>query len=98
MIALFKKLFTKNTPSKPLLRVGQAISTRNIEKAKLTVSSEEVFILSDMWLICQGEKEDRIHFRVAVNYHPRDSKTEAKNGDEVYFLKDEFLKLKYRKH
>lgn len=95
MFRYFSKLLFKppKQKSKPINR----IKLKKLSKAKLNDSANEVLILSSMALIYRGETANKIYFKVIApqEYPPRESKTEAKDGDIIYFYKDEFNKLEY---
>lgn len=95
MLRLLKNWLFKASKQniKPLSR----IKVKRLLKAKLNESAEEVLILSSMVLVFRGYTANKIYFRVIVpqEYPPRDSKTEAKNGQIIYFYKDEFENIEY---
>ena len=94
MIKYLTKLF-KKTPSKPLLKLGDRISLREVYNANKCYIDSECIILKDMLLLYRGEKQGRVFFYVRCNFDSTNLDV-ARDKDLIYFYKPTFEKMKYR--
>jgi hypothetical protein len=74
-------------------KYNSPIKANRLIKGKLIDSKGEVYIDKDAELHFVSENEKNIFFKVKTNKLPRDSQTEAKTGDVVYFSLEEFKNI-----
>lgn len=97
MFKYFNKLLSKSKkqPPKHKLHLEQRISLISYSGANKVVNEQYVSISPDAILIFKGEKDGKMFFKYKNNYLPR--KYEAQNDDIIYFYKEHFLKLQYKR-
>lgn len=87
MFSFFKK---HSKELKNIPKYNAPIKIKKLIRGKNIDDKREVYIDKDAELIFVSENEENIFFKVKTNKLPRDSKTEAKTGDVVYFSLEEF--------
>lgn len=97
MFKYFNKLLSKSKkhPPKHKLHLEQRISLISYSGANKVVNEQYVSISPDAILIFKGERECKMFFKYKNNYLP--TEYEPRNNDTIYFYKEHFLKLQYKR-